>query len=282
METQIVNTLSIAIVCYHTSIEDLSALLESILISLQPLSELDTKSATTIYLIDNSEETNVGLEDFKQLKNQFDIHRIELRLIHGQGNIGYGSAHNLALEKSSAQFHLLLNPDVVLDKDCLKIGVSYLLENSKVVIVSPSAVDENSAKQYLCKRYPSVLTFIIRGFFPGVLKKLFRKRLEKFEMHELSEDKPGIDIPIVSGCFMLCRTSALKDLNGFDEKYFLYFEDFDLSLRAARVGRIDYLPAMRIVHGGGNAAKKGISHLTMFAQSGIRFFNSHGWRFFTQ
>jgi len=101
-------------------------------------------------------------------------------------------------------------------------------------------------------------------------------------MHDLPEDEASTDIPIVSGCFMLSRTDTLKEINGFDERYFLYFEDFDLSLRMGKLGKLAYLPTMKIIHAGGHAARKGFAHLGMFARSGIRFFNSHGWRFIRQ
>jgi GT2 family glycosyltransferase len=81
---------------------------------------------------------------------------------------------------------------------------------------------------------------------------------------------------------MLCRTAALKAVSGFDEGYFLYFEDFDLSLRIAKIGELAYVPAMRIKHAGGHAARKGRAHIGMFVRSAMRFFNTHGWRFFHQ
>jgi GT2 family glycosyltransferase len=132
----------------------------------------------------------------------------------------------------------------------------------------------------LCKRYPAVLTLFVRGFIPSSWRKLFAKRLAHYEMHELSDAQPTTSIPIASGCFMLCRSEPLLKLGGFDERYFLYFEDFDLSLRLGKLGFLAYVPAMKICHGGGYAANKGVGHIAMFARSGIRFFNTHGWRWF--
>jgi GT2 family glycosyltransferase len=77
---------------------------------------------------------------------------------------------------------------------------------------------------------------------------------------------------------MLAPTPALRAVGGFDERYFLYFEDFDLSLRLGEHGRLVFEPAMRIVHHGGYAARKGLRHVRYFLRSGIRFFNDHGWR----
>lgn len=76
---------------------------------------------------------------------------------------------------------------------------------------------------------------------------------------------------IVSGCFMLFRTDALKALGGFDERYFLYFEDFDLSLRAQKLGRVVYYPGVRIQHYGGGAGRKGWRHIKMFLRSALTF-----------
>jgi len=85
-------------------------------------------------------------------------------------------------------------------------------------------------------------------------------------------------VEIASGCCMLVRSSALKAVGGFDQDFFLYFEDFDLSLRLQREGELLFDPAMQAVHHGGYAASKGLAHIRWFVRSGIRFFRLHGWR----
>ena len=87
-------------------------------------------------------------------------------------------------------------------------------------------------------------------------------------------------VEIVSGCCMLCRTTALQQVSGFDPDFFLYFEDFDLSLRLGKLGDVVYLPSMRVRHGGGNAATKGGNHQRYFVRSALRFFNKNGWKLF--
>ncbi|PCJ27759.1 MAG: glycosyl transferase [SAR86 cluster bacterium] len=275
-------SLSIGIVCFNSNELELCKLIASILDSVEYLKETHKLSVLPIYLIDNSPEENLSLKIFEGYQQRAHELDVELRLLHGHGNIGYGRAHNLPLENLESDYHLILNPDLKIERECLMSGITYLNDNSEVIACSPYAKYENGNKQYLCKRYPSVMTFLVRGFLPGPLKKLFAKRLSDFEMRKLSETAASKNIPIISGCFMLCRTAALKQLNGFDENYFLYFEDFDLSLRLRKLGKIAYVPAMRITHAGGYAAKKGIAHLGMFAKSGIRFFSSHGWRLFRQ
>ncbi len=256
------------------------ALITSILDSVACLKATRSIPVVLVYLIDNSENENLSLTMFVDYKEQAEELGVELRLLHGHGNIGYGSAHNLLLEKLESDFHLILNPDIAIERQCLASGITFMCENPDVVAASPYAEYHNGDRQYLCKRYPSVLTFLLRGFFPGPLKKLFAARLAAFEMHDLADDAPSLEVPLISGCFMLCRSDALKQIHGFDENYFLYFEDFDLSLRLREIGPIAYVPGMRIRHAGGHAAKKGLGHLRMFTKSGIRFFNSHGWRLF--
>jgi len=278
-------SLSIAAVCYQTDTRELQELFESILAAAERLREHYNYESISVYLIDNSTEEQLSLNVLAGSSARAKELNIELRLLHGHGNIGYGSGHNKVID-NLANYHLMLNSDVVLDENCLLSGVSFLEENADICMISPSATDARGKTQYLCKRYPSIFTFFLRGFLPSMLKKPFARRLARYEMHEQIDDnsseEPVAGIPIISGCFMLCRTAAFTAVKGFDEKYFLYFEDFDLSLRMREQGVIAHVPAMKIVHGGGHAAKKGINHVLIFIRSGIRFYSRHGWRWFSE
>jgi GT2 family glycosyltransferase len=86
------------------------------------------------------------------------------------------------------------------------------------------------------------------------------------------------DVPIASGCFMFARRGVLEAVGGFSPDYFLYFEDYDLSMRIRRASRIAYVSRVRIVHHGGDAAKKGKTHVRLFLSSALRFFRTHGWK----
>ena len=275
-------SLSISVVCYNSGEQELRALIASLLASLRVLESSTPLSSVAISLVDNSEDHNVNLDIFGPYAEELDSLGVELKLLQGQGNVGYGSAHNLVIRKSDADYHLILNPDVAVKDDCLSAGIAYLETNEDVALASPYAENAMGQKQYLCKRYPSIFTFLVRGFVPTALRGIFRRRLALFEMRDLSEAASADDVTIASGCFMLCRTDKLNAIRGFDENYFLYFEDFDLSLRLARVGKIAYVPAMKIRHSGGHSASKGWRHIEMFVRSGTRFFNTHGWCFFKQ
>jgi GT2 family glycosyltransferase len=275
-------SLSIAIVCYNSNHQELRLLVRSLLGAISKLEKIGFLQSIPVYLIDNSEKKDLELSLFDDSSDQIEKLGIRLCLINDHGNIGYGRAHNLVLDRLASDFHLILNPDVELDEQCLAEGLHYLSNNKNAAMVSPKASYQNGSIQYLCKRYPTVLTLFIRGFIPNGWRQGFYNRLAYYEMHDLytnsSNDIPRSNIPIISGCFMLCRTAALSAISGFDERYFLYFEDFDLSLRMAEQGDIAFVPRMKITHGGGNTSRKGLRHICIFVRSGIQFFNNHGWQ----
>jgi GT2 family glycosyltransferase len=200
-----------------------------------------------------------------------------LEFWHSGWNIGYGAAHNQALARADSDYHLVMNPDVELAEDALLVGTRYLNENSDVAMISPLATNASGQNQYLCKHYPSVLVFALRAFAPSFLQNWFRDYLYSYELRDRCGDQAVVDVPLVSGCCMYARTSTLRQVTGFSGHFFMYFEDFDLSLRLHSLGRLVYLPQMHIVHHGGYSARKGWRHITMFARSGWKFFSRHGW-----
>ena len=270
-------SLSISIVSYYSPPAQLTTTVRSLTAALQSLNRYFEVDPLSVVLVDNSEIVHVTAEDVASLQEILAPAKAALSLIQGNGNVGYGAGHNFAISGTRTDFHLVLNPDVTLAEDCLVEGIAYLKANPDVLIASPRARGASGRRQYLCKRQPSVLVLLIRGFLP-FLSGVFSKRLARYEMRDLSETQPTTGIPIVSGCFMLCRRKPLQAVKGFDERYFLYFEDFDLSLRLGSRGKLAYVPAMKIIHTGGNTARKGFRHVRYFLRSGIRFFNQWGWR----
>jgi GT2 family glycosyltransferase len=184
------------------------------------------------------------------------------------------------MSELSSDFHLILNPDVILEEGVLLSALETLMNDKSIVMLSPSATSPIGNKLHLCKRFPSVLILLIRGFLPDKAKKVFHAKLKRHEMHELEETGLTTEVPLASGCFMFVKTEAFKKIGGFDERYFLYFEDFDLSIRMSKLGKLVYAPNVKIIHGGGNASKKGLWHIINFVKSGFRFFNIHGWNIF--
>lgn len=274
-------SLSVAIVTYAPSEEELAQTLGALSRAVRHGQCRGVISEVDLFLIDNGPDTRFTpmLESLLEDERLGDIARC--RVLTGQGNVGFGRGHNLALAESRADLHLVLNPDVRMDEEALVHGVAFLVEREDVVMVSPQAVWPDGRRQYLCKRYPSLFDLVMRGFAPAALRRLFDGRLSRYEMRDVCDrDEPAVGIPIASGCFMLAKRDALNRVGGFSDEFFLYFEDFDLSLRLRQIGAIAYLPAVRIVHAGGHAARKGFAHVKMFGASALTFYRRHGWKFF--
>lgn len=222
-----------------------------------------------IFII-NNDENKIYLNAFKNLNN--------ITYIQGHGNIGYGRGHNLVIH-NIGKFHLILNPDVLVDKlavlNCLNA-----LKDKNLGMITPSTFDENSNRQHIIKSYPNILIFLLRVLNISFINKIFKKQIDKYENKSINYKKENKDIIFTSGCFMFYKSSIFKKLNGFNEKFFLYFEDMDLSYRTSKISNIIYKPDVIITHYGGNASRKGFKHWVYFISSMINFFNIYGWKFY--
>lgn len=271
-----VNRLGIAIVTYAPDLPVLAETLARLRRALAHARRQGTLAEARLTLVDNGPGTQWRNRLQTLLEAMGESATTEL--LSGHGNIGYGAGHNLALGRHDLEFHLILNPDALLEEDALSAGLVFLTAHPEAGLLTPAVWDEKGRRQYLCRRYPAVLDLALRGFAPAGLRHRFQARLERYELRDRIGEVIYWDPPLVSGCFMLCRRDALVRVGGFHPDYFLYFEDYDLSLRLARHTRLAYVPAVRIIHLGGHAARKGSRHVGLFLRSAVIFFNRHGWR----
>ena len=275
------SSLQISIVTYRPDVRLLERTLRKLALAIGAAREDGALRTVHLALIDNSEDRTVAERVIAIGKARFADSGVHVIYLHGHLNIGYGAAHNLVLHGTGADYHLVLNPDVELAADALSNAIRWLDEHPEVGALAPAVFGPDGTRQYLCKRYPAVFDLFLRGFAPVWVKRAFRRRLARYELR----DKVGIDpprdvlgIPALSGAFMLVRRDAIDRSGGFDPRFFLYFEDFDWSVRLNRITRSVYVPSVRIVHHGGGAARKGWRHVLAFARSAARFFNKHGWK----
>lgn len=270
--------LSVSIVLHHSSLEMLDRVLTSLHRSADVAHAARCVDRVLVEVLDNSSNP-----DFRQRASaavtrfpRSDFFQVVYRGL--ADNRGFGAAHNVAIQHLDSEFHLVLNPDAELAEDALRIGLSALQEDRSIVLLSPRVQGEDGAQEFLCKRYPSLFVLLLRPFAPRLVRRLFRRRLHRYEMRDVCSGEREAEVLLASGCFMLARTTALQSVGGFNDTYFLYFEDFDLSIRLGSQGRLVFNPAIRIVHHGGYAAQKGLQHVKYFVRSGFTFFRQHGWR----
>lgn len=270
--------LSVSIVLHNSDLDMLQRALKSLQASVGVAVEAGMLRKVSVYLVDNASAESYQEELGLLVKNWRQSDTFTLACEWLGRNCGFGGGHNRAIGGLVSDYHLVLNPDVELEPDTLSVGLSVLENSEEVVLVSPKVYGGEGDQEFLCKRYPSVLVLLIRGFAPRFLHRLFRRPLAVYEMRDVCSGDSPVDVAIASGCFMLMPTAVLQEEGGFNEQFFLYFEDFDLSLRLENRGRLVFQPSMQIVHHGGYAAQKGWMHLRYFVSSGVRFFNCHGWR----
>src|SRR5256886_9657917 len=254
-------TLAISLVTFRPDLARLQATLRSLAGAVRRARETNALGTTRLWLIDNTEgeESIARIRECAQRELAGCPLTLELR--HGQGNVGFGRAHNIALTMDVSDYRLVLNPDVELDADAFANALTFLREHPQIGLLAPAVRDEEGARQYLCKRYPSVFDLLLRGFAPAWLKRKFAARLDRYEMRDTIADDVVEGVAIASGAFMLVRGDLVRSTGGFDARFFLYFEDFDWSLRLGRLALNAYVPTVRVVHHGGGAARKGWSHV---------------------
>lgn len=221
-----------------------------------------------LYVIDNG-STDTTLAEIEPFSDRITL------IKSPEGNIGFGAAHNLVLPRLDSAVHMIMNPDITLiDERSIPALFAYIENHPDVGMAVPQILDEENRLQYLCRRQLTVVDLMLR-FLPG---NLFRKRMDRHVMKDMDYSKP-FDVPFASGCFMAIRTELFRDLNGFDEGFFLYAEDADLTNRVNRISRTVYVPEAKVCHGWERASYKHISVTKIHIRSLMRYFRKWGLKF---
>jgi hypothetical protein len=264
-------TLSISCVYYDSDLSVFQKTIEHLLTSVNYAKKNGIIHFSELHLINNNFKKNSEFLIFSEkLESLFD----KLVLHTGHGNIGYGQGNNMAINEINSKYHLILNPDVYQEENALFVGISYLEQQDSVCMLTPSAKNETGELEYLAKRQPTLIILILRAIDIPILNKFFSAQLNWYTYKDIIFRESCFDIELASGCFMLIRTATLKKVKGFSEKYFLYFEDFDLSCRLAKHGKIMFLSSIKIIHLGGRTSKKGLKHTILFLKS-LTIFLTH-------
>jgi len=225
------------------------------------------KAINQIYLVDNSPTINKTFE------------KCDANYIFTGKNLGYGIGHNIAIKKTlheGIKYHLVLNPDIYIETTTLNDLLHYMNENEDVGLVMPQIRYPNGQTQYLCKLLATPFDLIGRRFLP--FKQIIRKRNNIYELRFTGYDKL-IEVPSLSGCFMFFRTDTLKKVDGFDERFFMYCEDLDLSRRIGQISKTVFYPKVSIIHNYEKGSYKDLKLLIYHITSAIKYFNKWGWFF---
>ena len=146
-------------------------------------------------------------------------------------------------------------------------------------MVSPRVLNKDNTLQYLNKRQPNITDLFLRRFY--VHNKTFdvlKRRLDHYEMRDVGY-KDIHEVPFMTGAFMFCRTHVLKKVGGFDPRFFMYFEDADLSRKFQNEGyKTVYYPHVNITHLWQRESQKRLTMALIFMISGMKYFHKWGWK----
>ena len=219
---------SVSIVTYN-SIDDI----DSCLASFSKLEGTDF----VLYVVDNASSDGTA----EHVESAYPW----VRLIRSERNVGFGAAHNMVIKQIDSDCHIIVNPDITLDASQIPLMAKCLEENPDIVLITPKVLNPDGTMQYLPKRRPTV-RYLMSGFLEKRSER-FRRIREEYTMKDVLGDV-NVDVDFCTGCFMFVRTSALKECGGFDERYFLHFEDADLTRMLQRICRTVYMPCFTVTH----------------------------------
>ena len=200
---------------------------------------------------------------------------LEIMVIHQAHNVGFARAANAGARAGDAPFVLFLNPDARLVADVIANCVAYCDASNaaRADIVSPRLVGPDGVSRRSCARRPTAGGLIAQCLFldkiaPSLFPPLFMNEWDHGETREVDQ---------VMGAFLLMRRSLYDELDGFDERFFLYFEDVDLCARAKSAGaRIVHLADAVAEHrGGGSSERVPARRIGWFATSLVRYAGKH-------
>lgn len=196
------------------------------------------------------------------------------------GNAGFGHAHNLAFRAlPSAPLHAVVNPDVRFAPEAMQALLDAMAADAEMVLAGPALFHPDGERQFLCKRYPTFRALFARRFASrGMLRHLgLSADADFYEMRDADYAQP-IEPEFMSGAFMLFRRETYEALGGFDERFFMYLEDCDITLRARALGRAVYIPTACFTHewARGSHRSRWLTWVTIV--SAFKLWNKHGWR----
>ena len=194
-------------------------------------------------------------------------------------NPGYGIAVNrLAKALSYYPKYLgVLNTDLYWRKGAFEKMMAWMDQNPDVLLATPRIFDPFGVEQKLCKRNPTVLGLLSRRFIPHWLKPGWLKQYDRWYVMDDCSYGDEFDVPYLSGCCMLMQSEPFFRIGGFDERYFLYLEDADLTREMSLLGRCQHFSGISVVHSWGRGSYKSLRLMLVNLQSAWLYFRKWGW-----
>lgn len=196
----------------------------------------------------------------------------EVCIIKNAYNGGFGFGHNQMLSHIDSKYHLVINPDIVLKEDIISKLVKYMENHPTVGMITPKVLNMDGTEQFLPKRDPSIRYVILSKFKPFAFYR------DEYTRKNDQMNKPT-QIDSCTGCFFLIRTNLFKKLKGFDKRFFMYYEDADLSRRARKYQKLIFYPYGNVYHAWKRDNVNSVKGIIIFLKSMVAYFKKWKWRF---
>jgi O-antigen biosynthesis protein len=191
-------------------------------------------------------------------------------------NLGFAKANNQALAIAKGEFILFLNPDTIVPEDCFEKCIAFLRSKKNAGALGIKMIDGSGKFLKESKRaFPSPLTSLYK--LAGITILFPRSRIfARYHLGHLSENEDH-EVDVLAGAFMMVPDHILKQTGNFDERFFMYGEDVDLSFRIQRAGYKNlYFSGSSIIHFKGESTKRGsLNYVKLFYQAMNLFVKKH-------
>ena len=228
-----------------------------------------TNTNCIIYLVDNSEQNFSEHFNFNEGVFYFKTN----------SNLGFGKGHNISINYSinhKIKYCFVINYDIDFDNYVFVKMLDYIVKCTDVGMVMPKIFNGDNTLQWLPKLQPKPIYIIKRKLFQLTRGVLFKKFVNIYEARDFDYSL-NYNFPNLSGCFILLNIDLLKQDALFDERFFLYFEDYDLSRRIASKYKTILLGSTFVRHDYQSLANKKFNLLFIFVKSYLQFYIKWGW-----
>lgn len=187
-------------------------------------------------------------------------------IVETRDNLGYGRGNNAASRQANGEYILIINPDNVLPKDGVERMLSFLQSHPDTGIVGPALVYPDGAVRPSARPFPKLSDLLRKRLFPKQWQKKYDEDMAAMQK------KDAADVDWMVGACLLLSADLYKELGGFDQRYFLFFEDIDLCRRIKRKGlKVVYLPSVRVLDRRGRLSGSSIFSLVTRKTTRIHF-----------
>lgn len=200
----------------------------------------------------------------------------QVTYVFAGSNLGYGRGHNIAIRsaKGKSRYNLIMNTDIIYEPRAIEYLVRFMDERPSAVMVAPRILHPDGTLQHVCRLLPTPANLFVRRFLAHTV--LARRMDEDYELRWWKHDTIEC-LPYFQGSFVLTRTEVCNQIDGFDERFFMYGEDIDLTRRLYRIGETLYVPDVSITHEYRRMSNHGWRGTWIGIRNNVRYFNKWGW-----